>query len=327
MCTFQIICFLDENCNRELLGRVKNYELLPKAGVSGSSVKMEFELKDIKAQIPASVDNRMLRQQEENRNCTKTTTVAKTEFTINDNDDSALFTSLPKADMKIRKLDEAKLLMDNNENSLSVDTLIEILSSNDTNNKLPVMASNEHDSLVPPLSAPSTLSSPSSSSSSSKAGLSDLLASQGPSPKSTGFASPKKFPSPYHLNGGKPMISDMNKKMKQQVSKRQPRAVYRSQISDNSIGIKLCIKKSVDSLKKSLPSPNNIKSPKKRSRKPKAKGLQLESDSDDAYVKRRKKTSVNNNNNNNKAPSDEPVEQSGWGQKMPKEILFDVSCC
>lgn len=296
----------------------------PKAGLSRSAVKMEFELKDIKAQTQASVDNRMLRQQEENRNCTKTTTVAKTEFTINDNDDSALFTSLPKADLKIRKLDEAKLLMDNNENSLSVDTLIEILSSNDTNNKLPVMASNELESLVPPLSAPSTLSSPSSSSSSSKA-LSESLASPGPSPKSIGFASPKNFPSPYHLNGGKPMISDMNKKMKQQVSKRQPRAVYRSQISDNSIGIKLCIKKSVDSLKKSLPLPNNIKTPKKRSRKPKAKVLTLESDSDDAYVKRRKKTSVNNNNNNNKAPSDEPVEQSGWGQKMPKEILFDVS--
>lgn len=268
----------------------------------------------------------MLRQQEENRNCTKTTTVAKTEFTINDNDDSALFASLPKTDVKIRKKDESKLLMDNNENSLSVDTLIEILSSNDTNNKLPLMASNELESLMPPLSAPSTLSSPSSSSSSSKAGLSESLPSPGPSPKSIGFASPKKFPSPYHLNGGKPMISDMNKKMKQQVSKRQPRAVYRSQISDNSIGIKLCIKKSVDSLKKSLPSPNSIiKTPKKRSRKPKAKGVKLESDSDDAYVKRRKKTSVNNNNNNNKAPSDEPVEQSGWGGKMTKEILFEVS--
>lgn len=266
-------------------------------------------MRDIKPQTPASEESKMLKQnvKEENRNCTKTTTAVKTEFTINDNDDSALLASLPKVEMKIRKLNETKQLMDNNENSLSVDTLIEILSSNDTNNKLPPATN-------------STLSSPSSSSStSSKASLSETFASPGPSPKSAAL---RKFPSPKHLNGGKPMISDMNKKMKQ-VSKRQPRAVYQSKISDNALGIKICIKKSVDALK-ALPSPNN-KTPKKRSRKSKAKG----SDSDESYVKRRKKSaSVSNNNNNNinaKAPFDEPVEQSGWGAKMPKEILFDVS--
>lgn len=281
--------------------------------------KMEVSLEERKPQTPASVDNKMLRQQEENFKTTTSAAVAKTEFTINDNDDSALLASLPKAEIKIRKFDETKLLMDNNENSLSVDSLIEILSSNETNNKLP--ASNDKGKQRTP-SAPSTLSSPSSSSS-SKAGS---LASPGPSP-SSGFAMPKKFPSPHHLNGGKPMISDMNKKMKQ-VAKRQPKAkaVYQSQISDNAIGIKLCIKKSVNSKKKSLPSPNNNnninKSPsKKRSRKSRAKGH--ESDSDDAYVKRRKKTSASNNNT--KTPSDEPVEQSGWGKQMPKEILFDVS--
>lgn len=291
-------------------------------------VKMEVNLEDImpQTQAKASEDSKMLRQQEENRNCTKTRTVAKTEFTMNDiNDDSALLTSLPKADVKIRKMEESKLLMDNNENSLSVDTLIEILSSNETN-KLPMTASitdkSNRNRTAPPRSASSTLSSPSSSSSSSKAGSNEIPASPGPSLKAADFASPKNFPSPYHLNGGKPMISDMNKKMKQ-VSKRQPKAVYRSQISDNSIGIKLCIKKSVDS-KKSLPSPIS-KTPRKRSRKSKGKVGQ-ESDSDDAYVKRRKKASVNNNNNNNKASFDEPVEQSGWGKEMPKEILFDVSC-
>lgn len=285
--------------------------------------KMEVGLVERKPQTPASVDNKMLRQQEENFKTTTSAAVAKTEFTINDNDDSALLASLPKAEVKIRKFDETKLLMDNNENSLSVDSLIEILSSNETSNKLP--ASNDK-GMQRTLSAPSTLSSPSSSSS-SKAGLSDSLASPGPSP-SSGFAMPKMFPSPHHLNGGKPMISDMNKKMKQ-VAKRQPKpkAVYQSQISDNAIGIKLCIKKSVNSKKKSLPSQNNnnnnIKSPsKKRSGKSRAKGH--ESDSDDAYVKRRKKTS-SASNNNTKTPSDEPVEQSGWGKQMPKEILFDVS--
>lgn len=254
---------------------------------------MEVSLKDIKPQA----DRKMFKQQEENRNCTKTTTVAKTEFTLN-NDDSALLASLPTGEVKI----VSKMLMDNNENSLSVDTLIEILSSNDTNNKLPIS------DLVPP---PALRSPSSASSSSSKAGLSELFASPGPSPKST---SPKKFPSPFHLNGGKPMISDMNKKMKQVAKPRQPRTVYHSQISDNSIGIKLRIKKSNSS--------QNKASPKKRSRKTKAKGQ--ESDSDDAYVKRRKR-SVNNNNNNNNKTFDEPVEQSGWGKAMPKEILFDVS--
>lgn len=281
-----------------------------------------MSLDDINARGSLGFDNTILGQQkEENRSCTKTTA---TEFA---NDDSALLANLPKAEMRLRKMDESKLLMDNNENSLSVDTLIEILSANETNNKLPPTAASsdikmEH---VPLNSAASSHSSPfssSSTSSSSKAGLSETVTSPGPSPESPSFASPKKIPSPHHLNGGKPMISDMNKKMKQTVSKRQPRAVYQSKISDNSSGIKLCIKKSVNS-SKSLPSPLN-KTPRKRSRKSKAKGAH-ESDSDDAYVKRRKKSAVNNNNHT-KTPSDEPVEQSGWGKSMPKEILFDVSC-
>lgn len=260
---------------------------------------MEVNLDDILERMPPSDGSKMLKQQnesivkEENKSCTKATTrIAKTEFTISDNDDSALLASLPKAEVKIRKLDESKLQLDNNENSLSVDTLIEILSANE---KLPV-------------TAPSTLGSPSSASSSS-----------GKSKSSP----PKKFPSPYHLNGGKPMISDMNKKMKQ-VAKRQPKAVYQSKISENALGIKICIKKSTNALK-TLPSPNSNKTVKRRSRKSKAKGH--ESDSDEAYVKRRKRTStaVNNNNNNTKKPFDEPVEQTGWGKEMPKEILFDVS--
>lgn len=275
---------------------------------------MEVSLEDIK---PESFDSSILEQQlGENRSCS-----TATEFAIGD--DSALLTSLPKAEMKLRKLEETKLLTDNNENSLSVDTLIEMLSSNEPNTKLPPTASEVKIEFVPPLSAASSLSSPSSSSSacSSKVGVT----SPGPSPESVTVlqASPKKFPSPYHVNGGKPMISDMNKKMKQ-VSKRQPRAVYQSQISDNAIGIKLCIKKSVNS-SKSLPSLNS-KSPRKRSRKSKAKGVH-ESDSDEAYVKRRKKSSAVNINNNNhtKTPFEEPVEQSGWGTRMPKEILFEVS--
>lgn len=282
---------------------------------------MEVSLGKIKPQT--GFDNArtgLEQQQEENKNYTKTTSEAKTVFASDDNDDTALLSSLPKAEIKIRKLEDSKLLMDNNENSLSVDTLIEMLSSNDPNIKLPTTAG------MPSLSAAaSSLSSPSSASytsSSSKAGLSETITSPRPSPpESAGLTSPKKFPSPYHLNGGKPMIADMNKKMKQ-VAKRAPRAVYQSKISDNASGIKLCIKKSVKNSMKSMPSPNN-KTPRKRSRKSRAKGHA--SDSDDAYVKRRKKSSAVNNNNHTKTPSDEPVEQSGWGKEMPKEILFEVS--
>lgn len=283
---------------------------------------MEVSLGEIKPQT--GFDNARTGselQQEENKNCTKTTSVAKTEFASDDNDDTALFASLPKAEIKIRKLEDSKLLMDNNENSLSVDTLIEMLSSNDPSIKLPTTTCGGMPHAASSLSSPSSASYTSSS---SKVGLSETITSPGPSPpEPPGVTSPKKFPSPYHLNGGKPMISDMNKKMKQ-VAKRAPRAVYQSKISDNSSGIKLCIKKSVKNSLKSMPSPNN-KTPRKRSRKSRAKGRG--SDSDDAYVKRRKKSSAVNSNNNNhtKTPSDEPVEQSGWGKEMPKEILFDVS--
>jgi hypothetical protein len=294
---------------------------------------MEVRLNNVERQVPSSpcVDQNMLKTHEERANNTKTTA----QYSRSD-DKRAQLVSLPTEQEEMRNSDDLKVLTDNNENSLSVDTLIEILSSNDTTNKslkktttttmLP--ASEESDlaglSQSSDLLNASNLSSPSSS----KTGVSETIVSPGPSPKSSGYVSPKKFPSPYHLNGGKPMISDMNKKMKQ-VAKRQPRATYQSKISDTAIGIKLCIKKSVKS-QKSVPSTNS-KSPRKRSRKPKAKGL--ESDSDESYVKRRKKQSTINNNNSNsnnnnintKAPLEEPVEQSGWGKAMPKEILFDVS--
>jgi F-box and leucine-rich repeat protein 6 len=265
---------------------------------------------------------------EEKKNCT-------TDTEMNDNDDSILLTSLPKAEVKLKKLDETKLLMDSNENSLSVDTLIEILSSNNSDTKLPIvdnvkseLTNNTENGSCNNINVPpSTINSPSSSSS-SKTGFSSPLTNEttqsscpsGPSPKST----PKKYPSPYYSNGGKPMIADLNKKLKRRQPK--PKAVYQSQISDNSVGIKLCIKKSINTFK-SLPLPNINKTPRKRSRKSKAatsKGR--ESDSDESYVKRRKKSSsVNNNNNTNKnALVDEPVEQSGWGSLLPKEVLLEV---
>lgn len=286
----------------------------------------------------------------ENQTQTTKLKTTKTEISFNDNkiDDSALIASLPKAEIKLKKLDETKLLMDNNENSLSVDTLIEILSSN-TETKLPIIDNMKNKLLgteengsseiininVPPSSIPSsTLNSPSSSSS-SKTGFSspcnnanETLPPSTSSSSSGALSFPQKFPSPHYANGGKPMLADLNKKMQQGTrrAKAKPKAVYQSQISDNSVGIKLRIKKSIDTFK-TLPSPNNNKSPRKRSRKSKSTSSKgCESDSDDSYVKKRKKPStMNNNNNTNKVLFEEPVEQSGWGKLIPKEVLFEVS--
>jgi F-box/leucine-rich repeat protein 6 len=295
----------------------------------------------------------------ESENCTATTTATKiittnTEISINDNDDSALLACLPKAEIKLKKLDETKMLMDNNENSLSVDTLIEILSSNaetkllDGIKKEVELGENGADLIsinAPPSSIPSTLNSPSSSSS-SKTGFSSpnandrlppsFSSSTSTTSSSSGVfnSSPKKFPSPHYSNGGKPMMADLNKKMKQGAARRRakPKAVYQSQISDNSVGIKLCIKKSIDTFKM-MPSPNNNnnnnksssnKSPRKRSRKPKlSSSRNFETDSDDSYVKKRRKPA--SNNSTGKALYDEPQQQSVWGESIPKDVLFEVS--
>lgn len=312
---------------------------------SNSSLMEEVNINDVLIQHDKDINN----IKQENINYTvKSKLPTSTEISINDNDDSALLVSFPKAEVKLRKLDEKKLLMDNNENSLSVDSLIEILSSSTNENKLSTIdnvkkgeikkVSEENGSInnnVPPSSVPTTLSSPSSASSSSTSSSSSSSktgnAYQTPikSTNSISSPSPKKFPSPHYSNGGKPMLADLNKKMKQ-VSRRQPRpkAVYQSQISDNSVGIKLCIKKSINTIK-SLPSSNSSgKSPRKRSRKPKTPMTKVgcESDSDDSYVKRRKKSSGANcnNNNTNKGSAEEPVEQSGWGKTLPKEVLCEV---
>lgn len=233
---------------------------------------------------------------------------------------------MPKPEVKIKKLDETKMITDSNENSLSVDTLIEILSSNGTN--LPETSSSSISN--------NKKSSESSSSSSSKATAkvkNEKSSAVGRSPSSTknsnkSISSAKtansnsKLASPF---GGKPTITDLNRKMKQAAAKRQPRTVYQSQIKDNSVGIKICIKKSINSHKK-VPS-GSSKTPttiKKRSRKSKLK--ERESDSEDGYVKKRKRVALNSANDNESNANDGSVqEQSRWARELPKEILFDVS--
>jgi hypothetical protein len=171
----------------------------------------------------------LVNKREENKNFLKNTPNA-----ISLNNDE-LFASLPKAEVKLKKLDESKLLMDNNENSLSVDTLIEILSSSNETTTKPNVKSDSKNNIDDNMNVPPPFDSPSPSSSHSKTdNLSSppLPTSNTPSPKSN--TPHKKFPSPHYPNGGKPMIADLNKKMKQ-FSRRQPKpkAVYQSQISDS----------------------------------------------------------------------------------------------
>lgn len=310
--------------------------LLDELKPQSSSASMLDVSGDILMEMQELVNSR-----EENKNFLRNTPSA---ISLNNDDSGLLFASLPKAEVKLKKLDESKLLMDNNENSLSVDTLIEILSSSNETTTKPLIENIKSDSKnniddnmnVPP---PFALDSPSPSSSHSKTdNLSSpppTTASETSSPKSN-TPHTKKFPSPHYPNGGKPMIADLNKKMKQ-FSRRQPKpkAVYQSQISDNSVGIKLCIKKSVDTFKSSPSSnsnnANSTKTPRKRSRKSNkttAKTEKKGSESDDPYVKRRKKQSsaTNSSSNSSKGSPQEPVEQTVWGKAIPREILLDVSC-
>lgn len=282
--------------------------------------------------------------------------------TLSENENNFISTLPNKPEVKIKKHDEAKVMTDSNENSLSVDTLIEILSSSNgtTSNNLPekttssssstpkttaraakasativkIKSSSDSKMKAPPPAAAVKKSSTSSVNSSSKK----------PSAKAVNS---KKLASP--LFGGKPTITDLNRKMKQAAAakQRQPRTVYQSQISDNSVGIKICIKKSINSQKKvpsgssssssSKASPSTSSSSssaaklKRRSRKSKLKE-RAGSDSEDGYVKRRKKATSSAATSEQKqkqqessALDDGPVqEQSRWATHMPKEILFEV---
>lgn len=166
-------------------------------------------------------------------------------------------------------------------------------------------------------------------------------------------------------SGGKPLAqSALNKKINKSAttSPRASRArktktlpMYESEISDNKVGIKLCIKKS-DAVPAAADLPIGTtsaspvapairtaaapsKSARKRVRKPKPP-----QDSDESEYEPRKKKgggtgssggggsgSSNNGERQKKISTSgttetetEPVEQSAWGQKLPEEVLFRV---
>uniref|UniRef100_A0A1B0D7N0 Uncharacterized protein n=1 Tax=Phlebotomus papatasi TaxID=29031 RepID=A0A1B0D7N0_PHLPP len=125
--------------------------------------------------------------------------------------------------------------------------------------------------------------------------------------------------------GGKPLMAALTKKLSKPRGRPKRKALvkmYQSEISDNKLGIKLCIKKSdAPTIKQ--------KSSRKRSRKSKARRA---SDSDDSdYEKKRRKELIkqraNNNTDKDKKDADEfvePEEQSCWGSTLPKNVLHTI---
>lgn len=119
---------------------------------------------------------------------------------------------------------------------------------------------------------------------------------------------------------GKPMMSDMNKKLKPRGRPKRKAlvAMYQSEISANKMGIKLCIKKSDTQPKTKVAAKTN----RKRSRKPKQK---REHDSEDSDIqKRRKKESAVSKKNSSALAEKVVEEQTCWGDKIPENVLYKV---
>ncbi|XP_055921159.1 F-box/LRR-repeat protein 6 [Eupeodes corollae] len=124
---------------------------------------------------------------------------------------------------------------------------------------------------------------------------------------------------------GKPLMLPTNKKTSKPKSSKQKKskalvAIYESEISDNKIGIKLCIKKS-----DSGSTPTKTKPNRKRSRKSKTR---VDSDDSEYETKRRRERPTNNNSDRPKRGDStnfkEPVEQSAWGSTIPENVLLKI---
>ncbi|XP_055621283.1 F-box/LRR-repeat protein 6 [Toxorhynchites rutilus septentrionalis] len=131
-------------------------------------------------------------------------------------------------------------------------------------------------------------------------------------------------------SGGKPTtMRDLDRKMNKSRGRPKRRAMvalYQSEISENKIGIKLCIKKASDAI---VQQPKKIT--RKRTRKPKS----LNEDSDEELggggvlpEKRSRKTrgdsSRKTNNNTEKVAQEEykrPEDQSVWADQVPEHVL------
>ncbi|EDV56501.1 F-box/LRR-repeat protein 6 [Drosophila erecta] len=143
---------------------------------------------------------------------------------------------------------------------------------------------------------------------------------------------------------GKPLSTALSGKKPSKAATTSPRAsrcrkpkalpMYESEISDNKMGIKLCIKKSdagegapAGVTSPPVAVPTALKTVRKRVRKPK------QQDSDEAEYEPRKKKGGGGGSGGEKKVSTspdaaeaagEPVEQSIWAQKLPEEVLFRI---
>lgn len=138
---------------------------------------------------------------------------------------------------------------------------------------------------------------------------------------------------------GKPMMLTLEKNTKKKVAKARGRpkqkafvAMYQSQIKDNNLGIKLCIKKSDFSSSKNKKSSSGSstaastaksKPARKRSRKSKQ---QQNSDSEASdYEKRRKRDGKTKSNNNTEKENEPKQSQSLFAERLPQHVLHRVS--
>ncbi|XP_055612037.1 F-box/LRR-repeat protein 6 [Uranotaenia lowii] len=141
-------------------------------------------------------------------------------------------------------------------------------------------------------------------------------------------------------SSGKPTtMRDLDRKMNKSRGRPKRRgmvAMYQSQISDNKIGIKLCIKKASDAI---------VQQPKragrKRTRKPTRNLTDLDADSDDDAgsdtpekrvrrpnrtrnrATRTRNTTTTSNNNTDKMEEEykRPEDQSVWADQLPEHVL------
>jgi hypothetical protein len=131
---------------------------------------------------------------------------------------------------------------------------------------------------------------------------------------------------------GKPMMLEVTKKASKPRKRKKPLIhTYQSEISDNKLGIKLCIKKALSSTnKKSTSAPSSkSKTSRKRSRRPKPRVDDVTDSEDSGFDKRKQrresmKSRSNNNTVKDKAGYQEPEEQSCWGERLPEHILITV---
>lgn len=103
-------------------------------------------------------------------------------------------------------------------------------------------------------------------------------------------------------------------------------AMYHSQIKDNNVGIKLCIKKSAATATVVTATESNAtKVPKtKQPRKRKSKNKTQNSDSEgetEVFEKKRRKDTKNKSNNNEQ---EDGVKQGPYGDRLPEHVLHKV---